>query len=101
MSKFALNPWNPLTDKLDLKVLGKLGEETGELSSAVSRCIIQGVDEVEPVTKKPNRKWLEDEIADVLGNIELVIEHFGLDANRIQERKEDKKVHLTAWHKMD
>ena len=46
------NPWHPITDKVDLKYLGKLGEELNECGSAVSRCIIQGVDEREPVTGK-------------------------------------------------
>lgn len=59
------NPWNPMTKAIDLKHLGKLGEEAGELSAIVCRCIIQGINEYEPVTGKSNREALEDEIADV------------------------------------
>lgn len=92
------NPWHPITDAVDLKHLGKLGEECNELSTAVSRCIIQGVDEAEPVTGKINRDWLLEEIADVRANIELVEEHFGLDCNRIALRVTKKKLHLRKWH---
>jgi NTP pyrophosphatase (non-canonical NTP hydrolase) len=99
-TSWALNPWRPMTIALDLKHLGKLAEETNELGAAISRCIIQGIDECEPVTRKPNREWLQDEIADVLANIELVATHFGLDANAIRTRAERKKAHLRGWHSM-
>lgn len=94
------SPWQPIRSAIDLKHLGKFGEELGETVAAVCRCIIQGVDEAEPVTGKINRAWLEDEIADVLGNSELVIEHFGLDMERIRARADRKKEHLRAWHGM-
>lgn len=93
------NPWHPMTDAVDLKHLGKLGEECGELSAAISRCIIQGIDEAEPVTGKVNRQWLEEEIADVLANIELNIERFKLDRAAIAVRSKKKRKHLTIWHK--
>jgi hypothetical protein len=79
------NPWHPIDDKVDLKHLGKLGEELSELAAAsskcataVCRCIIQGVDEAEPVTGKVNREWLEDEIADVQANMDLVFARLGI-----------------------
>jgi NTP pyrophosphatase (non-canonical NTP hydrolase) len=96
----APNPWTPMARPIDLKHLGKLGEELGEASAAVSRCIIQGIDEREPVTGKLNREWLEDELADVMANRELVVEHFGLDLARMRERASAKKEHLRAWHAM-
>lgn len=94
------NPWQPMTSPIDLKHLGKLAEELGECSSAVSRCIIQGIDEREPITGKLNREWLEDEIADVMGNIGLVCEHFKLDGIRMSLRSQKKKAHLRQWHGM-
>lgn len=94
------NPWHPMKDAVDLKHLGKLCEECGELSAAISRCIIQGINELEPVTKKPNYEWLEDEIADVMANIELVSERFKLDQARMIIRVETKKTKLKTWHKM-
>jgi hypothetical protein len=93
------NPWQPMTSPLDLAHLGKLGEECGELVAAKERCVIQGIDECEPVTGKPNRQWLEDEIADVKVNIELVVKRFGLDERRIERRAEKKKQHLQGWHR--
>jgi NTP pyrophosphatase (non-canonical NTP hydrolase) len=99
-TSWALNPWVPMTRPIDLKHLGKFGEELNECGAAVNRCIIQGIDEAEPVTGKVNRAWLEDEIADVLANVELVIGHFGLDMQRIYLRSEKKKKHLGGWHSM-
>lgn len=95
-----LNPWHPITDAVDLKHLGKLSEEVNELGAAVSRVIIQGIDEVEPVTKKSNRLWLEEEIADVLANIALVSERFDLNSDFIARRVYDKKTRLRTWHEM-
>ncbi len=95
-----MNPWNPITNSVDLKHLGKLGEEAGELCSAVSRCIIQGIDEYEPVSGKPNREWLEDEIADVLANCTLVASRFKLDLDRMAERSREKEEKLREWHNM-
>lgn len=95
-----LNPWHPITDTVDLKHLGKLGEELGECSAAVSRCIIQGIEECEPVTKKSNREWLEDEIADVYANAGLTIERFGLNSGRIFDRMLEKQARLRTWHEM-
>lgn len=94
----AANPWQPMSNPIDLAHLGKLGEECGELGAAIARCIIQGIDACEPVTGKPNRLWLEDEIADVLAGLHLVTQRFGLDEVRMQERCLKKMRHLQNWH---
>jgi len=94
------NPWHPMSAPIDLKHLGKLCEEASELGAAISRCIIQGIDEAEPVTGKINRHWLQDELADVSANADLVIEHFGLDRAAIQQRALKKKAHLKQWHSL-
>lgn len=99
-TSWALNPWVPMSKPIDLKHLGKLAEELNEAASAVARCIIQGIDECEPVTLKRNREWLEDELADVTANIGLVTDHFGLDRVRMQTRAARKRTHLRAWHTM-
>jgi hypothetical protein len=91
-------PWHPITDPVQLKYLGKLGEEVCEGGSAIFRCIIQGIDESEPTTGKVNREWLEDEIADILAGIHLLREHFNLDTTHIEERKERKIKLLREWH---
>jgi hypothetical protein len=82
--------WQPMTNKADLAVISKLGEEVTECGSALFRCIIQGINEVHPVTGKINREWLEDEIAGVLGMVEHAILHFGLDRVRMAKRTKRK-----------
>lgn len=95
-----LNPWHPMTNSVDLKHLGKLGEELGEAQAAVSRCIIQGINEKEPETGVENKVWLENELADVFANINLVIDRFKLDHRRMLERAEIKENRLKEWHRM-
>lgn len=95
-----MNPWTPIKEALPLKQLGKLGEESGELSSAVSRCIIQGVDELEPVTGKSNRLWLMEEIADVLASIDRVVVGQQLDTEFILNRAAMKRERLILWEGM-
>jgi len=92
------SPWQPENNKLHLAVLGKLGEEAAELAKAIFRCIIQGVDGTHPVTGKHNLDELRDEIADVRAGIELAIERFNLDQNKILVRAEIKKRHKRKWH---
>lgn len=92
------NPWHPTTNAVDLKHLGKLAEECGELSAAIARCIIQGIDEKQPVTGKVNKQWLEDEIADVVAGIELVVARFKLNRADMVARTARKKHHLAIWH---
>ena len=95
-----VNPWVPMSRPLDLKHLGKLAEELGEAAAAVARCIIQGIDEAEPLTGKPNRQWLEEELADVHATLWLVVRHFSLDPDRLIDRAADKSVRLMRWHAM-
>lgn len=97
-TSWKLNPWRPMSKPIDLKHMGKLIEELNECASAAARCLIQGIDEDEPVTGVKNRDWLEKEIADVRANIELVEDHFAL--NRLQDRELKKKEHLRGWHSM-
>lgn len=94
------SPWQPVTNTLDLKHLGKLAEELSELGQVVARCIIQGVDEVQPVTGKSNKLWLEEEVADVYANLQLVRSRFKLDDEFIEQRVKDKRDYLRNWHEM-
>jgi NTP pyrophosphatase (non-canonical NTP hydrolase) len=93
-----VSPWHPITDPFELKVLGKLGEEAGELSSVVSRCIIQGILECHPLTGKVNKEWLEEEIADVLASIAIAQDSFDLNREAIRMRVERKRALLIQWH---
>ena len=92
--------WIPMTNLIDLAHLGKLGEEAGELSAIISRCIIQGIDECDPETGKPNRRALTEEIADVMVMLNLAICRFDLDWNFIVKRVIRKQDMKRAWHKM-
>lgn len=92
-------PWHPMTDPVDVKHLGKLIEELGELQSAAARCLIQGIDECEPTTGKPNRRWLREELADVIAGIDLTMERFfEHESKPINDRVFAKKQRLRAWH---
>lgn len=95
-----LNPWSPMTDPTDLKILGKQVEELNECGSATARCVIQGVDEKEPTTGKVNRRWLEEEMADVYACFAHTVERFGLDTEFIAKRAEEKYHRLATWHEM-
>lgn len=92
------NPWHPMINPIDIKNIGKFIEELGECVSAAARTLIQGIDECEPVTGKLNKEWLEDEIADIKANIDLVTDRFKLKIN--ERRIERKKTHLKQWHDM-
>lgn len=91
-------PWHPMSSPRSIKTIGKLNEELGELQAAASRCLIQGMDGREPNTGKVNSQWLEEEIADVLANIDLVVEHFKLGTTLMAQRIVDKKSKLKTWH---
>lgn len=92
--------WIPITNHISLAHLGKLGEEAGELSAAVSRCIIQGMDGAEPRTGKINRQWLTEELADVNAAARAAVTWFDLDRTLIYERVA-RKIHMKdEWHQM-
>ena len=92
-----LSDWIPITDKYTLAVLGKAGEEICEGGSAIFRCIIQGINEKEPVTGKVNRHWLEDEIADIRAMLNHVEIRLGLDMERIGQRQKAKFRYKARW----
>ena len=98
--KPLVSPWVPESDPKRLKILGKALEEAGEYTSAVSRCLVQGIGESEPVTGKPNKQWLEEELADVLATAAHLIEEFGLDDKFMGERSLKKYEQLKTWHSM-
>lgn len=95
---FGVSPWHPMSDTVDLKTMGKAMEELGECIAAISRCIIQGIDELEPVTGKCNRDWLQEEMADVYANFMLIEARFNVMAST--RRIERKMADLRAWHKL-
>jgi len=98
IAKHKYSLWLPMTDPGDVACLGKLAEEANELAGIIARCIIQGgLDEVEPVTRKPNRQALEEEIADVTYMLDLTIRRFRLDTVAILQRSAAKFEVKLSW----
>lgn len=95
--KPLVSPWTPMTNAGDLKVLGKALEEFGEGTSAIARCLIQGINECEPVTGKPNLQWLQEELADVRATSRRLIDFFMLDEDFIEDRALKKETQLKSW----
>jgi hypothetical protein len=99
-----VSDWQPITDKVDLAYLGKLGEEISECAekmsacaAAIFRCIIQGINEKQPVTGVVNKHWLEDEIADVQMMFDHLVPHLELDTTRMMERRAKKYFYKKPW----
>ena len=93
----SLHFWIPMTDPELVAVLGKLGEESAELSKIIFRCLIQGIDEKEPATLALNRTELEKEIADVLALIQQAKTRLGLNGEFIHQRAEKKSSTKAIW----
>lgn len=89
--------WQPVTSPRTIALIGKYFEEKNEHGSALARILIQGADEREPVTKKLNKQWLTEEIADKLTTLLIIAEHFELDVNVIDRRIATKKQFLEEW----
>jgi hypothetical protein len=94
------SPWQPEQNKIRLAALGKLAEELAEAGAIVARCIIQGVDESEPVTGKLNRDALWQELADVRAAQSIVEDLFDLPPREMSVRTARKRLHLRMWHDM-
>jgi hypothetical protein len=94
----SVSPWVAEPDPILRAALGKLCEEAGELIAAASRCLIQGLDGVEPETQRPNLRWLENEVADVTAALTVVRERIVFDHTRIEERTRLKADHFRRWH---
>lgn len=95
-------PYSPLQNVPDRLV--RFGMQLGNAGAAVSRCIIQGIDEREPVTGKLNRQWLEETLGELLAAMPRLLAH--LDRNdvtalaRMARRRNRKTAHLQQWHGM-
>lgn len=89
--------WLPETDLQRIATLGKLLEELGEGVAAAARCLIQGIEEVEPTTKVPNRDWLQKELADILAQVDNTVREFALSVSTIQHRRMQKFKYIRTW----
>jgi NTP pyrophosphatase (non-canonical NTP hydrolase) len=97
VKEFNNPPWHPITNPVDLKHLGKLGEEVNELGRIVNRTIIQGMVGIDPATGEYNFDAMCKEMADVIANIELCCERWAI-LSIDRERVERKKAQQRIWH---
>lgn len=95
-----LSKWTPTTNLMMLRRMGKLSEELGELQAVVARCIIQGIDEVDPGSGKVNRQRLEDEMADVYAQLIVTTQALGLNCEGISQRSVEKQKQMGEWDAM-
>lgn len=98
MSK--MSKWIPTTDLMALRRFGKLGEELAELQAVAARCIIQGIDEIDPASKKMNRDRLWMEMADVLAQIDCCIAAFNIDRGCVEFRRAEKVRQMAEWESL-
>lgn len=94
-----INLWLPEPDRVTHQALGKLLEEVNELGTILARCLIQGIDASEPVTGKPNREQVLDEMADVVAATEWLRHVAGLEPY-CTARADRKFNGFLRWQKM-
>lgn len=80
--------------------LFRFGQRMGVAGAAVSRCIIQGIDEREPVTGKLNRDWLCESLVEIISTIPPIVASLNLDRKAMDLRCGRKMAHLRQWHGM-
>lgn len=95
-----ITAWHVEEDKRRLRRLGKSLEELSELSNVLARCIIQGVDEVDPSSGEVNRDRMWKEVADVYAQIAYLEKEFNLPVDKIIERIGVKKDSMFEWERL-
>ncbi len=93
----SMSKWQHTTDPLHIRRLGKTGEELAELAAVVSRCLIQGLDEIDPSSGKTNRQRFIDETADVRAQLNCNDRAFGLPLAEIAARVAKKEAWMAEW----
>ncbi len=93
-----ISPWFPEKDPVRLAVLGKLAEELSECAARVSRCIIQGIEEIDPDTGRSNHYELRKELADVAACFKLLDIEFRAEPD--EGRIARKVAGYLRWHQL-
>lgn len=93
----SMTKWQHTTEPLHVRRLGKTGEELAELAAVVSRCLIQGIDEIDPSSGKTNRQRFIDETADVRAQLNCNDRAFGLPVAEIAARVAKKEAWMAEW----
>jgi hypothetical protein len=88
-------PWIPEEDPATLSLIGKIGEEAGELASVCCRVVIQGMDGINPKDGRTNRVHLVEEMADVRAQIHVAQELLGI--RKDTEREGKKTIRSRNW----
>lgn len=91
----TISPWIPECDQVRLATLGKLIEECNELSARAARCIIQGIDEVDPDSGRTNREELSLEVSDVIATIQTIKRELNVDYS--DDRANNKRTGFKRW----
>lgn len=90
-------PWIPMNDPHDIKVVGKTLEELGEATAALARMLIQGAKGTDPSTGEVNVLKAQNELADVGATTRQMCERFDLDQGAMTERANRKFDFLSRW----
>lgn len=96
----AMSPWHPISNPFHIRRLGKLQEELAELQKIVARCLIQGLDGIDPATGEPNLRALWKEAADVQAQIEVTTNTFDLPRFLMSERALVKQQRMDEWERV-
>lgn len=92
---YKISPWQPEQRKAYLAALGKLTEECSECAARAARCIIQGIDEIDPDKGKPNGVLLEEEMSDVRATMAFIATVAGRHVS--MPRVLDKNSGFNRW----
>ncbi|WP_234907379.1 hypothetical protein [Rhizobium rhizogenes] len=94
----SITLWKPEPDVIIHQALGKACEEASELANILARCLIQGLDQSEPVSGKPNRQALFEEIADLDAAVQWLREL--VDDEYDGDRADRKLNGFRRWQRM-
>jgi len=72
-------------------------EECAEVTQALSKVLRFGLDSKNPVTSKTNKESLEEELGDLLGMIDLIIQRCLVSDNNVNYSRQQKKTKLQKW----
>lgn len=87
MAAGDINLWIPEPDPIKRALLGKMGEEAGELATRLHRASIQGLDAIDPDTGRTNREEIQREISDVEACFAVAHEWLNLRPNSARMRE--------------
>lgn len=96
----VVSAWHVETDAYRIRRLGKALEELGELTSVLARCIIQGVDEVDPSSGEINRMRMQKEGADVYTQLAHLVDAFDLNQSDMLARIGYKTDSMATWERL-